>query len=237
MLHSTGANNPWLRRYVGPDDGLLGPSSNHWNTPTPGGRSVCVHGFIGKLADGSIAAYQTLPWTMRGWHCGSGSRGSGNDTHIGIELCEDNLEDAGYFSAVYRRAVELCAQLCTQFHLSPLADGVILCHAEGYARGIASNHGDVLHWFSRFGKTMEEFRWDVARQMLLLSPELEAQVRALVTRELAEAERHRQALPPSSWAEASLRRAMDNKITDGSRPQDYATRQEVALMVQAALGK
>ena len=224
MLHSTGANNPWLRRYVGPDDGLLGSSSNHWNTPTPGGRSVCVHGFIGKLADGSIAAHQTLPWTMRGWHCGSGSRGSGNDTHIGIELCEDNLEDAAYFSAVYRQAVELCAQLCTQFHLSPLSDGVILCHAEGYARGIASNHGDVLHWFSRFDKTMEDLRWDVARQMLLLTPEMEAQVRALVVRELAKAERHRQELPPSSWAEATLRRAMDNKITDGTRPQDYATR-------------
>ena len=24
MCHSTGANNPQLRRYVGPDDGLLG---------------------------------------------------------------------------------------------------------------------------------------------------------------------------------------------------------------------
>ncbi len=24
MVHSTGANNPTLRRYVGPDDGLLG---------------------------------------------------------------------------------------------------------------------------------------------------------------------------------------------------------------------
>lgn len=24
MVHSTGANNPWLKRYVAPDDGLLG---------------------------------------------------------------------------------------------------------------------------------------------------------------------------------------------------------------------
>ena len=74
MVHSTGANNPWLKRYVGPDDGLLGlnPNNNHWNTPTPGGRSVCVHAFIGKLKDGSIATYQTLPWDMVGWH-GSGS--------------------------------------------------------------------------------------------------------------------------------------------------------------------
>ncbi len=69
--HSTGANNPNLKRYVGPDDGLLGKNqyNNHWNQPMS--RRVCVHAFIGKLADGSIATYQTLPWTMRGWHAGS----------------------------------------------------------------------------------------------------------------------------------------------------------------------
>ena len=63
MVHSTGANNPTLRRYVGPDDGLLGANQygNHWNTYRPGGRQVCVHAFIGKLKDGSIATYQTLP--------------------------------------------------------------------------------------------------------------------------------------------------------------------------------
>ena len=33
MVHSTGANNPNLRRYVQPDDGLLGtnPNGNDWN--------------------------------------------------------------------------------------------------------------------------------------------------------------------------------------------------------------
>ena len=38
MVHSTGANNPRLGRYVGPDDGLLGSGNNHWNTPLPGGQ-------------------------------------------------------------------------------------------------------------------------------------------------------------------------------------------------------
>ena len=51
MVHSTGANNPYLRRYVGPDDGQLGVNeyNNHWNQDRPGGRQVCVHAFIGKL--------------------------------------------------------------------------------------------------------------------------------------------------------------------------------------------
>ena len=77
-IHSTGANNPWLKRYVGPDDGLLGKNqyNNHWNQPMD--REVCVHAFIGKLADGTVATYQTLPWDYRGWHCA----GSGNDNWI-----------------------------------------------------------------------------------------------------------------------------------------------------------
>ena len=39
MVHSTGANNPMLKRYVGPDDGKLGKNryNNHWNTYHPGG--------------------------------------------------------------------------------------------------------------------------------------------------------------------------------------------------------
>lgn len=156
MVHSTGANNPWLKRYVGPDDGKLGKNqyNNHWNTYHPGGREVCVHGFIGKLADGSIATYQTLPWDHRGWHAG----GSANDTHIGFEICEDGLTDKTYFDKVYKEAVELCAYLCKQYGLT---EQNIICHSEGYKKGIASNHGDVMHWFPKHGKSMDTFRADV----------------------------------------------------------------------------
>ena len=153
MVHSTGANNPNIKRYVGPDDGLLGVNQygNHWNVERPGGRQVCVHAFIGKLKDGTIATYQTLPWNMRGWHGG----GSSNDTHIGFEICEDGLTDASYFSAVYNEAVELCVYLCKQYNLT---EKDIICHSEGHTLGIASNHGDVMHWFPKHGKSMDTFR-------------------------------------------------------------------------------
>lgn len=156
MVHSTGANNPWLKRYVGPDDGKLGKNryNNHWNTYHPGGREVCVHGFIGKLDDGTIATYQTLPWDHHGWHAG----GSANNTHIGFEICEDGLTDPTYFKAVYNEAVELCAYLCKKYGLT---EKDIICHSEGYKKGIASNHGDVMHWFPRHGKSMDTFRTDV----------------------------------------------------------------------------
>jgi len=163
MLHSTGANNPNLRRYVGPDDGKLGhnPNNNHWNQPNPEGRSVCVHAFIGKLANGDIATYQTLPWNMRGWHSGGGA----NNTHIGFEICEDNLNDAQYFHQAYQEAAALCAYLCKEYSLDPLGDGVLIDHSEGFARGIATNHKDVGHWFPKFGKNMDIFRTDVHKMM------------------------------------------------------------------------
>lgn len=39
---------------------------------------------------------------------------------------------------------------------------VILCHADSNKLGLGSNHGDVLHWFKKHGKTMEDVRNDVA---------------------------------------------------------------------------
>lgn len=167
MVHSTGADNPYIKRYVGPDDGKLGENKygNHWNTNTPGGREVCTHAFIGKLQDGSIATYQTLPWDMRGWHAG----GAANDTHIGFEICEDDLKGDEYFAKVYREAVELCAYLCKEFDLDPLK--AIICHSEGAKLGIASSHSDVMHWFPKHGKNMDIFRLDVAAEMEEEKPE------------------------------------------------------------------
>lgn len=184
MVHSTGADNPMLHRYVGSDGGLLGKNiyNNHWNALHPGGRDIgphtfindgknmcktcggkriCCHAFIGKLADGSVATYQILPWNHRGWHGG----GTVNDTHIGFEICEDNLKDRAYFNAIWKEAVELCTYLCKEFNLDPMKDGVLIDHAEGARRGIATNHVDVGHWFPKHGKSMDSFRAAVKAEL------------------------------------------------------------------------
>lgn len=157
MLHSTGANNTKLSRYIGPDDGLLGknPNNNDWNRP---GIQLCVHAFIGKDKNGDIQAYQTLPWDHRAWGCG----GAGNDMFIQVEICEDDKTDSEYFNKVYKKAVELFAYLCKQFNLT---ENDILDHSEGHKRGLASNHGDVMHWFPKHGKTMDTFR-NAVKQVL-----------------------------------------------------------------------
>lgn len=160
LVHSTGANNPNLRRYVAPDDGKLGtPSSEHWNQSKIG---VCVHAFIGKLKDGSIATYQILPFDMKCWGCGSGSKGSYNNTHIQFEICEDNLKDGEYFKKVYNEAVEFCAYLCKKYDI-PVSK--ITTHCDAHKAGYASNHSDVMHWFPKHGKNMDTFRSDVKKKL------------------------------------------------------------------------
>lgn len=174
LVHSTGANNPKIARYVQPSANdanraaLLSTigtnkNANDWNRNTV---DTCVHAFVGQLASGAVGVVQTLPWNWRGWHAGDGtSGGSANNTHISFEICEDGLNDASYFSKVYQAAVELTAYLCKTYGLDPKADGVVICHSEGYQRGIASNHADVMHWFPKHGKSMDTFRADVAKAM------------------------------------------------------------------------
>jgi len=150
MLHSTGANNPNLRRYVGPDDGLLGYNQhdNHWNHPTPGGKKVCVHAFIGKLADG----------------------------------------------------------------IAPVKPSLI-DHSEGYALGLASNHGDVKRWFTRHGKSMDTLRADVRKLLetpVTPPPDPNA---------------------PSDWAREAWEWGKAMGITDGMNPKASATREQTVTML------
>lgn len=161
VVHSTGANNPNLKRYVQPDDGFLGvnPNKNDWNRS---GTGKCVHAFVGKDVDGEVKAYQTLPWTMRCWGCGSGKLGSYNSNRIQFEICEDSLVDKKYFEAAFSAAADLCAFLCEKYDISPDA---ILSHAEAHKKGYASNHGDCDHWLRNFGKNMKWFREEVKKRI------------------------------------------------------------------------
>ena len=162
MLHSIGCPQPRAEVFA-----------RGWNDPA---KEVAVHGFIDGLT-GEV--WQFLPWEICGWHAG----GAANLTHIGVEMGEPDcikykpssatftVSDADKPAAIevvkrtYAAAVELFAQLCRKFELDPLGDGVIIGHAEGYARGIASNHGDPEHIWQVFGLTMDGFRMDVYEAM------------------------------------------------------------------------
>jgi hypothetical protein len=178
LWHCTGANNPTIKRYVQPDDNafnraemleLLGKNKyeNDWNHIY---HRAGLNAWIGKLADGTIATVQTMPWNFRPWGCGKGNNGSCNYGWIQFEICEDDLKNKKYFEAVYKEACELTAYLCKMYNLDPFGTinfkgqkvPVILCHYDAYHLGLGSNHGDVYNWFKKYGKTMENVREDVA---------------------------------------------------------------------------
>lgn len=153
MLHSIGTPQP-----------SAAVLARYFDQYQPGGQSVCVHAFL--EAGGTV--YQTLPWEMRGWHCG----GAANNTHIGVEMTEpastmSYAEAAEQITGTYRAAVALFAQLCGVYGLNPLADGVIIGHAEGHRRGVAINHADPEYLWNTYGMgyTMDGFRRDVAAAM------------------------------------------------------------------------
>jgi hypothetical protein len=169
VVHSSGANNPNLKRYVQPDKSdpayweklaILGtnPYANHWNTPD---QPYAMHAFVGKLADGTVAAVQTLPWDSFLHGCGSGKHGSYNQSHIQFEICEDTT-DADYGRRAYEAAADLCADLCREFSLNP---GTIVSHAEANRLGYASAHADPDHWWNPLGLSMDGFRAAVAARL------------------------------------------------------------------------
>lgn len=163
VVHSTGANNPNLKRYVQPDDGLLGTNlyNNDWNRS---GLSLCVHAFIGKDKNGAVRVYQTLPFNYACWGVGKGSKGSYNynPAHIQFEICEDGLTDKDYFNKAFDKAVEFCAYLCKEYNLS--VDNIV-SHKEAHSKGYGSNHGDCDHWLKKFGKDMNWFRAEVKSRL------------------------------------------------------------------------
>lgn len=180
VVHSSGANNSTLKRYVQPATGqstglgmvvpdiksytqydmlrIIGTNkyANDWNRSD---QPYGMHAFVGELADGTVAAVQTLPWNSFLWGCGSGKNGSYNSSHIQFEICEDT-SDAVYTKKAFYAAAELCAHLCKAFGI-PVSK--IVSHNEAGRTGYGSTHVDPEHWWSLFGYSMDGFRKEVQR--------------------------------------------------------------------------
>ena len=262
LWHSTGVNNPDLKRYVQPSEhdpnyhplmAKLGKNAygNDWNHETV---QAGVNAWIGKLADGTIASVQTLPWNYKPWGCASGSRGSCNNGWIQFEICEDRLDDKKYFEKVYKEACELTAYLCKMYNLDPkgtvnmngIKVPVILCHSDSYKLGFGNNHGDILHWFSKYGKTMKDIRNDIA-QIINNSPEAEVilpeeeemtqeQFNIMMNNWIAEQAKK----PASDWSKEFRDWGEKNNLVSGDTNGDmmykkFLTREEFITVLYRAL--
>lgn len=113
LWHDTAAGNPYIKRYVQPDDNapdrdywldLLGVNkyANDWNHSD---RDAGLNCWVGKLADETVTTVQAGPWTTQPWGCGGGDRGSCNgyikqngrtkyvpEFWIQFEICDDSGE-------------------------------------------------------------------------------------------------------------------------------------------------
>jgi len=179
IIHSTGANNPNLKRYVNaPEICGENPYRNYFDRA---GSDVCPHAVIGKDKNGEVKAAKLLPWNVCCWGCGNGSKGSYNyaPAYIQIEICEDALNDRAYFEEAFGLAADLCQRLMKNY--PTIKPGNIISHKEACARGYASNHGDPEHWLARFGKNMDWFR-------SLAAPEKQVRITAEITVEQSKAD-------------------------------------------------
>ena len=236
VVHSTGANNPRLRRYVQPAKGqtvglaMLEPryeelsyfsmlmklgtndNGNDWNRAT---QELGVHAWVGKLANGEVAAVQSLPWDSFLYGVGAGRNGSYNSSHIQFEICEDTT-DGAYTKAAYRQAAELCAYLCKVFEI-PVSE--IVSHNEAAHRGYGSNHADPEHWWSLYGYSMDGFRQDVQSLLDGYEWEEEATMRYNKLEELP------------AWAKPTVEKLIEKGLLNGDGSGLGLTSDMVRLLV------
>lgn len=226
----------------------------------PNYERACVHGFIG--ADETIITMpcmETPGKAMRAPHAG---KTWSNNRYLGFEMTEpkgirytgngaefvitDKAGATAHAWATIRRAVDLFAQLCVFHRKDPLADGVILSHAEGSRRGIASAHADPEHMWKGLGMgySMDQFRRDVAAAMSKLDTgeeELDMTIQEFIdqlTDEqaytlLQKATRHSNTLPEPEWIvkEGSWAAGIAKGITDGTGPERPVKRDEVMAIL------
>lgn len=156
LVHSTGAVNRELRRYVDSPE-RLGKNlyNNHWNKST---ASKSVHAFIGYDKAKKVIVAETLPPDRACWGCGGGKKGSFNyDPHayLQFEICQGSNTDSAYYWEAIGVAEEYCAHLCRLYGWSAAQ---ITSHKEACAAGYASNHGDPQSYMKHFGDSMDKFR-------------------------------------------------------------------------------
>jgi len=217
---------------------------SRWNKSFKAGetnRQVCVHAF-----SDSVEVWQYLPWNHRGWHAG----GSANDTHISFEICEpagftysgstmvgyDAKKHEPYFRAAWKNAVDLCVLLCRLYGLN---ETHIIDHSEGFRRGIASNSGDVAHWFPKHGENMNTFR--AAVKTALNPPVIDNEKNIKEEKKMTQNEfntmfdvamtnynKSVSEQPPSGWALDYWTKMCGEGLFDGTMPRSPLTREQAA---------
>lgn len=131
-----------------------------------------VNYILGDFNKGEGRVLEVLNPTTRPWGCGSGSKGSWNNSRVQWEVCEpaghtysggtmiayDAAKNKTYFDRMWKLLVALNVYVVKTygFDVSHIAD-----HAESYKAGYGTNHCDMGQWLPKHGKSMNALRAEV----------------------------------------------------------------------------
>lgn len=131
-----------------------------------------VNAILGDFHKGEGRIILALDIEARPWGCGSGKKGSWNNTKVQWEVCEpaghtyaggtmigyDVEKNAGYFERMWKMLVAWNVYCVVKlgYPVSGISD-----HAESYRAGYGSNHSDMGHWLPKHGKSMSALRAEV----------------------------------------------------------------------------
>ena len=186
-IHSTGNPNSTARNERG------------WLTNPSNTRTASWHIVVDEKE-----AIEAIPLDEIAYHAGNRN---GNNTSIGIEICE-----SGNRQKTLDNAVKLVAKM---LHDRNWDIDKLRRHYDWSGK----NCPRILNYNSWQG--WDKFIFDVRKELILLKQGKEVN---LVDKN-----------KPSKWAEKEWEWAKKAGITDGSRPKDNATREEIVTMIYRAL--
>ena len=143
-----------------------------FNNMNQAGAGWVVNAILGDFHKGEGKIILALKMNSRPWGCGSGSKGSYNNSRIQWEVCEpsghtysggtmigyDVKKNQAYFDRMWKMLVAWNVYCIKKlgYSVSDICD-----HSESYKAGYGTNHADMMHWLPKHGKSMDALRSEV----------------------------------------------------------------------------
>jgi N-acetylmuramoyl-L-alanine amidase len=103
-----------------------------------------------------------VPVNERAWHAGA----TANSKFLGIELCEPSNHNPAQFKEVWNRAIWYFSYLYINvIKINKVTKDNLMSHAEVSAKWHETDHQDPVAYFKEYGKTVEDFRNEVQKQI------------------------------------------------------------------------
>ena len=211
-----------VMHYTGNDGDTALGNCNYYARPK---LLTSAHYFVDETS-----VWQSVKDKDIAYHCG---RTDGKYKHpdcrnvnsIGIEMCSRKNADGSYYikPEVVARAADLVKLLMAQY-------GIDTAHIV--------RHYDVTGKECPRPWVRDESLWETFKEGLEESELTREEIIAIVNEVLDEREAARAAAPAADWDKlGEFDKAIQSGLTDGTRPESYPTRMEMAVVAQRTLEK